>query len=424
MAFLKSLVRTAGHGIKGAAKIAVSPVTITKDVTSGKNVGKVLMGQTKNVGEVAHAYLTVVTAPGKATAQVVGKVPIVGKPFKSLVNIAQAPFALTDSIIQGERIDRAVLNNLKQQVEDVKEVGPYAQMVVSLVPGVGTGISAGLGAGLALADGQPITAAIKAGVEGALPGGPAVKMAFNVAVAVAEKKPLDKIAIAALPIPDSQKKAIEIALTTTKDLAAGKRIDKIAFARVQEQIPKELKPAVNIGIAIGHGQSLQKAAIANLKPMVLEKLQADGTAILKVNPTMNAGYATLKDAHAKAGFAVGTAFTRFQVTPLEAVAVRAKLTGPQRKGFDMAVAGHIGAVEQGPPKATKGNPAAAFAFNATVGAQTLTSANQLTLINTLAGQAATREGVTLAATLSGSKPQARKTFWRRVFEALGLVKAA
>jgi len=51
--------------------------------------------------------------------------------------------------------------------------------VISLVPGVGSGISAALGAAQALADGRPIDEAIVAGVRTAISGGPMAEMAFD-----------------------------------------------------------------------------------------------------------------------------------------------------------------------------------------------------------------------------------------------------
>ena len=56
---------------------------------------------------------------------------------------------------------------------------PYVHSVISLVPGVGSGISAALGAAQALADGRPIDEAIVAGVRTAISGGPMAEMAFD-----------------------------------------------------------------------------------------------------------------------------------------------------------------------------------------------------------------------------------------------------
>lgn len=388
--FLKKVVKTAGRGLQGAGKY-----------TGTTTVMHLAARGVKEVAEEAE------------------KVPMFGKPLSALVRISiGGPFQLTEDILKGARIDRAVLKELKQQVRDVKEVGPYAQMVFSMVPGVGSTIAGGIGAGLALANGQPIDKAVLAACRGAIPGGTAAQMAFDMSVAIAQKKPLDTVLISALPIPEEQKKAVTIALATTKDLLAGKKIDKVLMERISEQVPKELRPALAIGVAVGHGQSLQKAAIQNLTPVVLEKLQVNGAAILKVNPTLKAGLDTLKDAHSKAGFEVGAALSRFQLEPIEAVAVRKKLSGLQKKGFDLALSAHIGGVEK---KAPKADAAAQFAFRATIGAQNLSPGNQTTLLNTLAAQPKTRVGVTLAAKVKTVNPT-NEGFWKKVLRKLGLLK--
>jgi hypothetical protein len=411
MSFLKSIVKTAGKGLKVVGKVSVQATGIPLAAKTTKAIGKQA-----------------------------GKIPVVGKPLKAIVNLGGAPVSLASSILQGERIDQAVLNNLKQQVRDVKTVGPYAQMVVSLVPGIGTGISAGLGAGLALADGQPIDAAIKAGVEGALPGGPLAKSAFNVTVAIVQKKSIDNIAIAALPLPDAQKKALSITLDATVKMAKGQRIDKVALTAAEKALPTELKPAMNIGIAIAQGANLQKAMLANVTPEVLIKLAGQGGAVIAVNPAMKAGYATFKDKAGQSGFAVGAAVSRFQVTPAEVVAIRNKLNPAQKKGFDTALVGHIGAVENKAPTAIQKNPAATFAFNAAVGAQALTKGNQDAIVKQIVKSPQARAAVTAAINAGpkvalgvtvtpGTFPGAiayvkpvEKGFWHKLFVALGFIK--
>lgn len=404
MSFLKSIVKTAGKGIKGAAKGVKGVAKVTAKVT------------------VHASGISAINKAGKKVGKVVKKVPIIGKPLSTVVNITTAPTRLTQSVLSGERIDKAALGSLKQSVRDVKEVAPYAQMVISCVPGIGTGVAAGLAAGLALAEGQPITAAIQAGVLGAIPGGPLAKSAANIAIAVAQKKPIDKIAIAALPLTPDQKKAVEIAVSSAKDLAAGKRVDKIILARAEGQLPREVRSALNIGLAIGHGQSLQKAIVKEVKPAALNLLKQNGIAVLKVNSVMRAGLTTLKTQPQKSGFQVGTAISRFAVKPVEVVAIRQKLTAPQKIGFDLALAAHAGAVQQAPPPAVKANPTAAFAFNATNGAQVTAPATQNTIVTVLASKPATQAGVQLAVTSTPSSTAASKGFWHRVMVILGLAK--
>lgn len=238
----------------------------------------------REIGHVSHGIQSVTGAITKE----VGKIPIVGGPLHTIFDvsfhIALGPTNMMIAVaIEGKRIDHVVLDNLKQQLHDFKQVAPYAQMVISVVPGVGQGVSAALSAGLALAEGQPIDEVLKAGLVGALPGGPLVKAAvtmgvetiqhvargekldfqtfartaggiagstlglpvaamnalttgISIAGGIAHGNPLDKTisdaAIQGLPISDTAKKAMTEASTISLDLAHGKKIDAVFTAHI------------------------------------------------------------------------------------------------------------------------------------------------------------------------------------------------
>jgi hypothetical protein len=127
-------------------------------------------------------------------------------------------------------------------------------------------VSGAIGASLALASGQNITSALKEGVKGALPGGPIAKAAFDLGEAAIQGKPIDAIALAALPIPDAQKKLVAQGLATAKDLAHGKRLDAALMNTALAALPPEARKAVTVGLALGHGQVLQAARAAGQGP--------------------------------------------------------------------------------------------------------------------------------------------------------------
>jgi hypothetical protein len=130
----------------------------------------------------------------------------------------------------------------------VSSVIPYAQAVVSFIPGVGTGISAALGAAQALADGRPITDIALAAARSAIPGGPIAKMAFD----------------------------------TAQGLLSGKPIDAAALGALREQVPSELgKRAFDTGLALATAKSaqdrrkaLENAAVQTLASQVTSRLPA------------------------------------------------------------------------------------------------------------------------------------------------------
>jgi hypothetical protein len=162
----------------------------------------------------------------------IGKSKLLKKIGRGMKNIAKrvgsslktfSGFDLVKNLVKGERVDKALLNNLKAAVKDVKSNAGYAQMVVSVVPGVGTGVAAGIAGAAALAEGKRIDDVLIAATKGALPGGPLAAAAFDTAVG----------------------------------LAKGKRIDKVALEVARNQLPAGARRAFDTGVALAHGKNLQ-----------------------------------------------------------------------------------------------------------------------------------------------------------------------
>jgi hypothetical protein len=163
---------------------------------------------TKAAGSVVStAVHTVTHNPLTAAAgAVLSHIPVAGPLVKSVANLVATPLNVAEGLAKGGRIDRVAMANLKSSLASVKQIAPYAQLVLSAVPGVGTGLSGAIGAGLALASGQNISDALVAGVRSALPGGPLAAAAFDVAHAAMQGKPITQIALNALPISPAQKR--------------------------------------------------------------------------------------------------------------------------------------------------------------------------------------------------------------------------
>ena len=182
------------------------------------------------------------------------KIPVVGGLFAGIADITLGgPWHFADDVFHGVRIDKAVSRELDRQVRDFKEVGPYAQMVFSLVPGFGTAVAAALGAGVALANGQPITSALVAGLKGAVPGGPLAAMAFDMgekALSIATKpggfknfeniSSLADLGIAGLPIDASSQKALDGGVRLIANLASGKKILPSLLHDAVSSLPPEV----------------------------------------------------------------------------------------------------------------------------------------------------------------------------------------
>jgi hypothetical protein len=373
-----------------------------------------------SAGKVVAAPIKLTAGAAKLAGSVVGKIPIIGTPLKAVVSLASAPLSLANSIAKGDRVDKAVMNNIKQQVKDVKAVGPYAQMVLSVVPGVGTIAAGAIGAGIALADGQPITKAMVTGLKGSIPGGPAGQALFSISEAAVQGKPLAEIGISALPIPDSQKKAVTATLTFARDVAAGKRVDDALIKQAEKNLPPDLRKALAVTVAIAQGQQVQKTMLAAVTPDALNKLSDIGGKIVTTNATLAAGMKIAATADAQKGFRAGIGMMQFALSPMELAAIRGKLKGEVLKGFDLAVAGKAGMVSA--PAVKLATPAAQFAYAAT---HSVANAEPAIKANVVAKTIAVPEAkvglVTAAKEIAvGNIAAKKKGWWHELLVKLGL----
>ena len=281
----------------------------------------------------------IVTSVGKK----VGKVPVVGKPLKAAINITNAPAKLAASVGSGERIDQAVIKNIKQQVKDIKTVAPYAKMVVTLVPGVGTGLGAAISAGCALAEGQSITSAFVEGIRGAVPGGALGQSVFNIAGNVANGGSLQSNLVAALPLTATQKTALTKVVNLGKDVASGKKIDTIVVNQLQNQLPPDVRKAINIGLAVGKAQQLQKSQVKNIPQSDLTKLATIGVDAINKNAVLKTGYGKITNSDQKKGFAIAIGLMEHTATANEISSIQSKLPNQNQKtGFATGLAARVG----------------------------------------------------------------------------------
>lgn len=193
----------------------------------------------------------------KSISKAIKSVPVVGPLAVASTSIMTMPLSVATQLASGGRIDKVAFSALKDSIANVQTVAPYAQAVISFVPGVGQGLSGAIGASVALASGHSISDAMVAAVKGAMPGGPLAVAAFSVAQSVARGDGLDKAALNALPLSPAAKDALVRGLALTKDLASGKRVDLSLIDQATRALPPEVTKAVQIGTAIGHAVSVQ-----------------------------------------------------------------------------------------------------------------------------------------------------------------------
>lgn len=261
------------------------------------------------------------------------KVPVLGTLAHAVV--AGTGLGLVTNIASGARIDRAVVSDFKDKLRAAKESAPLAESIVSVVPGVGTGIAGALAFGTALAEAHRIDDALIASVRGALPGGALAQAAFD----------------------------------TANGLLHGQNITHAALAAARAQIPPEGRAAFDVAIAVAHGQNLQRAvmhAAATVAPSVLSNILPSGAAsalardfvhsvgsgsgvtlknlawqIGSTGPAFIPGLASV----VSAGMANAAAIGRSEATKsIRLAAARGAIGSEARHGFDVglgAVRGHL-----------------------------------------------------------------------------------
>lgn len=353
-----------GHFLGNAVKVAAKPLELT---------GKALQ------------------TVGGAVSGAISKIPVIGKPFAAAFSlgftVAFGPAMAVSQIIDGKRVDQAIVGQLKTELQDIKEVAPYVETVLSFVPGIGTGISAAIAGGLALASGQPITAAIEAGLTAAIPGGPIAKAAFDVAkagvnMAISGKKvtweALGSAGLQAIgdlaSLPAAAKNALAGALDTAGQLAKGAKIDVAIGDGLADTaataIGKAGANALKIGIAVAHASFLQKAQVNEIQaPATKNKLMTAGQVKIVTDPIALAAKKHVTNASLN-GFYIGLGAMATQIDTNQLVTLRNSLDAASQQGFDHALALHIGRVAN-PSPITKGvtSPAAQASYFTTLGMQ-------------------------------------------------------
>jgi hypothetical protein len=292
----KELAKIPSHGVTDPVGAFVSNVV----KVAGRAVGTVL--------DVAQDAIGVVTG-------LVSKIPIVGGLVTSVFEAAYHAatsvlnFAI-DVVVKGKRIDEAFMKQLKTALQDFKQIAPYAQMVISVIPGIGSGVSAALSAGLALAEGQSIEEAIKAGLIGALPGGPLIKAAVTMGVEtlqhVAKGEKVDfatlaqtagGIAGSALGIPIVAKNALMAGISTVGGIIKGQPLDKtitdgaIGALPIDNKIKSVMTDATAVTLDLANGKKFDTALLSRVNN-IANQLPAGNP----LKETIASGIQTAKDA--------------------------------------------------------------------------------------------------------------------------------
>lgn len=180
------------------------------------------------------------------------------------------PLAQTiKAVAEGKRLDRALLEGGKVTVEALKEAGPYAQAVLSVIPGVGTGVSVALGTAIALANGKPISEVAIQAARSAVPGGPIAQAAFDTAVGLAKGQRIDDALLGAARsrLPEAAKAAFDTGLA----LARGAKIQEAVTLGARRLLPKGAQDGFDVAVSMLNGKKPTDALLAAAR----QRLPAD-----------------------------------------------------------------------------------------------------------------------------------------------------
>jgi peptidoglycan hydrolase-like protein with peptidoglycan-binding domain len=343
-----------------------------------RSVGNFVSNTVKTVTRTARSAAHAIADVSSSVADTLGKVPILGSGLKGLYGYTYgALIQAADNVVSGVRLDKVASRYLESQVQNVREVAPYVQAVISLVPGIGPGVSGAISAGLSLAQGRSIDQALVDAAVGALPGGALVQSAAKMTYAAASGKPISDIAVAALPLSPAAKEGLKAGLRVASDLAQGKRVDKTLLAeanRQVERLPPQFRTAAQVGIALGQGKRLQDVAATQLPRLIAVggPLAAAGQKIASQSPVVQRARRLLAR-EGQHGFDVAQGLMAHSGASVHQVErARAALRGEALKGFERAVALHGGyalpkARVVPPASPVKGTPAPAPARIGTLG---------------------------------------------------------
>ena len=260
----------------------------------------------------------------------------------------------------------------------LKPWGLMLEMVIAMVPGIGPVVSGAISAGLALAEGQPITDVLEAGIAGAIPGGAIAKAAFDMGKEIVKDKGVKNIsalggdlmsgvaAAANITIPPAIKAAITTGLSITQSVANGERIDHAVMDNASNLINTGLsqlglpaaatagiRAGLMTGVGVAQGKKLQNAIAGQItSPGFISAIGGAGLQAINASAVLKAA-SNIVPSGGSGGFnlgigAVGHAMGIHQFTTL-----RSHLSPADMKGFDMAVSMHIGRVTQAPTGSPK-----------------------------------------------------------------------
>lgn len=332
------------------------------------------------VGAVTHAVTKPVSQGVSLVGKVEGHIPLIGKPLKAVTDMAVgAPLHTIDAVAKGARIDHAVINHFREQLHDVKDVAPYAQIVVSQIPLIGPSASAAVSAGLSLANGRNITEAVSGAIRDNIPG--------------AARVYYDQAQAAVSAAGNDLKAPLDTALSKLKDDNA--------------------RSAFRIGAAVATAKRVQGLA-GKVGAASARGLESDGQKIAAADPVLSAGASAMQSAAVKAGYYIGLSANSHKGPSFLRKGIYMSLSPEQKTGYTIAAAALVGKEEYYPP-ASLTSPREKFGFYAACGLSHSSEAQAKAGLTLLSHDTSMLLGIHASAS-----KMTHKGWWHKLLVSLGV----
>jgi hypothetical protein len=313
-------------------------------------------------------------------------------------------------------------------------VGPIVAIVVNVIPGIGQAASLAICAGIAAAtaatkaasavmNGAPgALSAVVSAVATAVPGGsdPSMQAAIQIGAAgvtaAASGQPIDatiSASLSAVPgIPPSTQTALAAVGTA---LAAGVSIASPQVSASLSLLPVNVQAGLHIGAITGNSAVVNASTSpdpATLTAFEHLGLQRESTDPVAAHGRLLAGVGTR-------GFDIGIGATMNKISAGNLTIIRNQLSPADQKGFDMALALHIGSqVHPPPPPGT--DAMASAGYNMTRGMGGAPGDAKASMMGNIAGHPGARPGAVAAVKAIAGVPT-HEGWFHHLLRILGLV---
>lgn len=250
---------------------------------SFSDAGDWIVGAANTAGSAAGDVVDWTGGAIETVGEGIGSIPVLGDLLGVVWSGATSPVAIAKNIANGVPIDQVALKAFERELANIKKAAPYAQTVISFVPGIGPVASGAISAGIAMANGQPIDEILIAGAKGAIPGGPLAAAAFEASVGAIQGKSIEEIGIGTVSnlgqavgvkLPEDAERYLAAGLQVAKGVAQGENVQTAIVSEAIEQLPPQARDAAKAAQQVSNGAALSDILLENGLNRASERVSA------------------------------------------------------------------------------------------------------------------------------------------------------